>query len=118
MHLVSTHLGLEHQLIHIEKSSVIIRRLPIDVVRKLPLWSICPTAGEAPANELVPDGYRFRTMAQIVSMPLDWPVEVNYLEAKGLVVLPSVVMVFVSIPCHVALWLPAGRAVCGYPPKS
>ena len=30
-----------------------------------------------------PDGYRLRTMAQIIDMPWDWPVEVNYLEAKA-----------------------------------
>ena len=30
-----------------------------------------------------PGGYRFRTMAQIIDMPWDWPVEVNYLEAKA-----------------------------------
>jgi putative 4-mercaptohistidine N1-methyltranferase len=30
-----------------------------------------------------PGGYRLRTMAQIVDMPWDWPVEVNYLEAKA-----------------------------------
>ena len=159
-------MGIEHQRIHIETSSVIIRRLPIELVRQLPLWSICPLAGEAPANELVPvaggrvvlgkskdhplygwdnefgrqenevwdfaasrylvsnreylgfvedrgyeqeqfwthegwkwvgfskarhplfwidspDGYRFRTMAQIIDMPWDWPAEVNYLEAKA-----------------------------------
>lgn len=159
-------MGIEHQRIHIETSSVIIRRLPIELVRQLPLWSTCPTAGEAPANELVPvaggrvvlgkskdhplygwdneygrqehevwdfaasrylvsnreylgfvegrgyeqepfwtregwqwvafsqarhplfwldsaGGYRLRTMAQIIDMPWDWPVEVNYLEAKA-----------------------------------
>jgi hypothetical protein len=47
-------MGIEHQRIHIETSSVIIRRLPIEMVRQLPLWSICPKAGEAPANELLP----------------------------------------------------------------
>jgi len=159
-------MGIEHQRIHLETSSVIIRRLPIELVRQLPLWSICPEAGEAPRNELVPvaggrvvlgkskdhplygwdnefgrqendvwdfaasrylvsnheylafvedrgyeqedcwtpegwnwvgfskarhplfwiespDGYRFRTMAQIIDMPWDWPVEVNQLEAKA-----------------------------------
>lgn len=159
-------MGIEHQRIHLETSSVIIRRLPIEMVRQLPLWSICPETGEAPRNELVPvaggrvvlgkskdnplygwdnefgrqendvwdfsasrylvsnreylgfvedrgyeqeeywthegwkwvgysksrhplfwiespDGYRFRTMAQIIDMPWDWPVEVNYLEAKA-----------------------------------
>ena len=30
-----------------------------------------------------PGGYRFRTMAQIIDMPWNWPVEVNYLEAKA-----------------------------------
>jgi 5-histidylcysteine sulfoxide synthase/putative 4-mercaptohistidine N1-methyltranferase len=159
-------MGIEHQRIHIETSSVIIRRLPIEKVRPLPLWAICPHAGEAPSNELLPvsggqvvlgkardhaiygwdnefgrqendvwdfaasrylvsnreylafidddgyqreelwtpegwkwvtyskarhplfwidapAGYRFRTMAQIIDMPWNWPVEVNYLEAKA-----------------------------------
>lgn len=159
-------MGIEHQRIHIETSSVIIRRLPIEMVRQLPLWNICPEWGEAPANELVPvaggrvvldkpydhplygwdneygrrecdvwdfaaarqlvsnreflafveeggydreefwteegrrwaefsrlghplfwvdaeGGFRFRTMAQIIDMPWNWPVEVNYLEAKA-----------------------------------
>ena len=159
-------MGIEHQRIHLETSSVIIRRLPIEMVRQLPLWSVCPESGAAPQNELLPvaggrvvlgkskdhplygwdnefgrqdhdvwdflasrylvshreylgfvedrgyeqealwtpegwkwvgfsqsrhplfwiqsdDGYRFRTMAQIIDMPWDWPVEVNYLEAKA-----------------------------------
>lgn len=159
-------MGIEHQRIHLETSSVIIRRLPIEMVRPLPLWSICPESGEPPPNELVPvaggrvvlgktrehplygwdneyghqdtevwdfaasrylvsnrefldfvedrgyereelwtaegwkwvgfsrprhplfwvdtpQGYRFRTMAQIIDMPWNWPVEVNYLEAKA-----------------------------------
>jgi 5-histidylcysteine sulfoxide synthase/putative 4-mercaptohistidine N1-methyltranferase len=159
-------MGIEHQRIHIETSSVIIRRLPIEMVRPLPLWSICPEAGDAPQNELLPvaagrvvlgkskdhplygwdnefgrqendvwdfsasrylvsnreylgfvedrgyeqeshwthegwkwvnfskakrplfwiespGGCRLRTMAEIIDMPWDWPVEVNYLEAKA-----------------------------------
>ena len=159
-------MGIEHQRIHVETSSVIIRRLPIEMVRPLPFWSICPETGEAPRNELVPvagakvvlgkskddslygwdnefgrqetgvwdfsasrylvsnreylgfvedrgyeqeevwthegwqwvgysksrhplfwiespGGYRLRTMATIIDMPWDWPVEVNYLEAKA-----------------------------------
>ena len=28
-------------------------------------------------------GYRFRTMTQIITMPWDWPAEVNFLEAKA-----------------------------------
>jgi 5-histidylcysteine sulfoxide synthase/putative 4-mercaptohistidine N1-methyltranferase len=159
-------MGIEHQRIHVETSSVIIRRLPIELVRQLPLWSICPESHQAPQNALipvaggrvilgkskdhplygwdnefgrqesdvwdfaasrylvsnqeylafvedqgytreenwtregwqwvgfsqprhplfwveVPGGYRLRTMAQIIDMPWDWPVEVNYLEAKA-----------------------------------
>ncbi len=30
-----------------------------------------------------PDGYKFRTMARVIDMPWNWPVEVNYLEAKA-----------------------------------
>jgi len=159
-------MGIEHQRIHLETSSVIIRRLPIDQVRQLPIWDICTETDAAPRNELLPvpggqvvlgkskehslygwdnefgrhtfevwdfsasqylvsnqeylgfvedrgyeqqeiwtnegwqwvrfsgadcpifwvktgNGYKFRTMAQIIDMPWDWPVEVNYLEAKA-----------------------------------
>lgn len=47
-------MGIEHQRIHLETSSVIIRRLPIAEVRPLPLWEICPQRGEAPQNVLLP----------------------------------------------------------------
>ena len=47
-------MGIEHERIHVETSSVIIRRLPIEMVRPLPLWKICPETGKAPQNELVP----------------------------------------------------------------
>lgn len=159
-------MGIEHQRIHLETSSVIIRRMPIAKVRSLEGWDICPHRGEAPANELVEvegdnvvlgknkhhplygwdneygrhefevwdfkaskylvsngqfrqfvedegynkeeywtaegwqwllyskqqrplfwieDGssYRLRTLAKEIDMPWNWPVEVNYLEAKA-----------------------------------
>ena len=159
-------MGIEHQRIHLETSSVIIRRLPLDKVRQLLLWEICNESGNAPQNSLLPviggtvrlgkgkdhplygwdnefgehrfdveafqasrylvsnqeflefvdaggyrkqqfwteegwrwvgftkaehplfwrkskAGYRFRCMAQEIEMPWDWPVEVNYLEAKA-----------------------------------
>ncbi len=159
-------MGIEHQRIHLETSSVIIRRLPIDMVRPLPQWDICPLSGAAPTNQLIPvsggrvvqgkgkdhplygwdneyghletevwdfaasrylvsnqqylqfmeaggyereawwtqegwswlqfsqarhplfwikssGGFQLRTMAQIIDMPWNWPVEVNYLEAKA-----------------------------------
>jgi 5-histidylcysteine sulfoxide synthase/putative 4-mercaptohistidine N1-methyltranferase len=159
-------MGIEHQRIHLETSSVIIRRLPIDEVRPLAGWNICLLRGEAPGNRLLPvaggrvvlgknkehplygwdnefgnhqfevwdfkaarylvsngeflefvedqgyrkeqywteegrkwvefsnahqplfwtkeaDGYRLRTLAAVIDMPWNWPVEVNYLEAKA-----------------------------------
>ena len=159
-------MGMEHQRIHLETSSVLIRQLPIEHVQPHPLWEICQSAGEAPENELIDvaagdvqlgkqkghplygwdnefgthsesigafrasrylvsnrefldfiedegyqtqrwwteegwgwreykqathpifwipaDGtYRFRTVAEEIDMPWDWPVELNYLEAKA-----------------------------------
>ncbi|MGA7279861.1 MAG: 5-histidylcysteine sulfoxide synthase, partial [Desulfocapsaceae bacterium] len=159
-------MGIEHQRIHLETSSVIIRRLPIHEVLPLDEWALCPYQGSAPENELLPvaggtvvlgknkdhplygwdneyghrtfevwdfsaskylvsnaeyrqfvddngyakenywtaEGwkwlqysrvkqplfwledsgtYRLRTLAHIMEMPWNWPVEVNYLEAKA-----------------------------------
>jgi len=47
-------MGIEHERIHLETSSVLIRQLPIDQVVQLPFWEICREAGEPPVNELVP----------------------------------------------------------------
>ena len=47
-------MGIEHQRIHLETSSVIIRRIPIEEVQELELWPICPDSGTAPVNSLLP----------------------------------------------------------------
>jgi 5-histidylcysteine sulfoxide synthase/putative 4-mercaptohistidine N1-methyltranferase len=47
-------MGIEHERIHLETSSVLIRQLPIDQTAQLPFWEICREAGEPPVNELVP----------------------------------------------------------------
>ncbi len=51
-------MGIEHERIHLETSSVLIRQLPLDKVRPQPEWPLCPDRGEAPPNELldVPGG--------------------------------------------------------------
>jgi len=46
-------MGIEHERIHLETSSVLIRQLPLDQVRPLPFWEICRESGEPPANELI-----------------------------------------------------------------
>jgi 5-histidylcysteine sulfoxide synthase/putative 4-mercaptohistidine N1-methyltranferase len=159
-------MGIEHERIHLETSSVLIRQLPLDQVQQLPFWDICPESGEPPVNELAPvsggivtlgkpkdhplygwdneygvheaevagfkaskflvsnreflefveagcyrqqrwwteegwhwrefkqadhplfwiksgDGWKLRTMASEIPLPWNWPVEVNYLEAKA-----------------------------------
>lgn len=47
-------MGIEHQRIHLETSSVLIRQLPFEKVKQLDFWSICPDSGAAPANSLLP----------------------------------------------------------------
>jgi 5-histidylcysteine sulfoxide synthase/putative 4-mercaptohistidine N1-methyltranferase len=52
-------MGIEHERIHLETSSVLIRELPLSLVRQHPLWStICRTysrtQSDAPDNSLLP----------------------------------------------------------------
>jgi 5-histidylcysteine sulfoxide synthase/putative 4-mercaptohistidine N1-methyltranferase len=159
-------MGIEHERIHLETSSVLIRQLPLRFVRPHSAWPICLKSGAAPTNSLLPvvgatvdigksrddesygwdneygvhsvavapfsaaqflvsnqefagfvnaggyarpelwteegqrwleyteivhpvfwvaDGedWRFRCMLEEIPMPWNWPVEVNYLEAKA-----------------------------------
>ncbi|MBW6513890.1 MAG: 5-histidylcysteine sulfoxide synthase [Candidatus Syntrophosphaera sp.] len=159
-------MGIEHERIHLETSSVLIRQLPLGKVRQLDFWNICPEAGDAPENKLIPvsggkvklgrddssplygwdneyghasfevqpfkasrylvsnaeflefieaggyqrkdfwteegwswktfqraemprfwrkegEGYKLRLLASEIALPWNWPVEVNYLEAKA-----------------------------------
>lgn len=48
-------MGIEHERIHLETSSVLMRELPVACVQAHPLWSnICKESGPAPVNELLP----------------------------------------------------------------
>jgi 5-histidylcysteine sulfoxide synthase/putative 4-mercaptohistidine N1-methyltranferase len=157
-------MGIEHERIHLETSSVLIRQHALRYVKPHPAWQPCRESGEAPRNELINvsagrvrlgkddatygwdneygiheaetppfqascylvsnrefmefvadggygddaywleegrgwkahakaehptfwvwdgDGWRLRLMTEEVSMPWDWPVEVNYHEAKA-----------------------------------
>ncbi|MGM0624075.1 MAG: SUMF1/EgtB/PvdO family nonheme iron enzyme, partial [Campylobacterota bacterium] len=46
-------MGIEHERIHLETSSVLIRQLPIESVQDSKDFLICPHSGEAPRNELL-----------------------------------------------------------------
>ncbi len=46
-------MGIEHERIHLETSSVLMRQLPLHLVRTQKNWPVCDRAGEAPSNDLV-----------------------------------------------------------------
>ena len=46
-------MGVEHERIHLETSSVLIRQQRLDWVRPRADWPVCPAAGEPPHNTLV-----------------------------------------------------------------
>ena len=46
-------MGIEHENIHLETSSVLIRQLPLEMLKEDTLWKVCEESGEAPQNELL-----------------------------------------------------------------
>ncbi|SHO55431.1 5-histidylcysteine sulfoxide synthase [Vibrio quintilis] len=47
-------MGIEHERIHLETSSVLIRQHQLSRVKDSPDWPVCEHSGDAPANYLVP----------------------------------------------------------------
>lgn len=47
-------MGCEHERIHLETSSVIMRMLELKHLSKSPAWQACPYSGDAPENALIP----------------------------------------------------------------
>jgi 5-histidylcysteine sulfoxide synthase/putative 4-mercaptohistidine N1-methyltranferase len=48
-------MGIEHERIHLETSAVLLRELPLGMVKFHPLWgNLCQQRGEAPKNKLLP----------------------------------------------------------------
>lgn len=47
-------MGIEHERIHLETSSVIIRMLPLGEVSEHPLWTAYPSSDIAPPNQMLP----------------------------------------------------------------
>ena len=160
-------MGIEHERIHLETSSILMRELPIEMVKPHPVWGqICRDHGPAPKNKLIDvaggqvelgksktnaiygwdneygyaceqvksfkaakylvsnqeflefvdaggyenlthwtsegkswldfskakhpvywiaddSGYRLRTMLEVIDLPMNWPAEINYLEARA-----------------------------------
>ena len=46
-------MGIEHENIHLETSSVLIRQLPVEKVKENRNWLACEASGQAPENELI-----------------------------------------------------------------
>ncbi|CAM2911650.1 methyltransferase [Legionella steigerwaltii] len=46
-------MGIEHERIHLETSSVILRMVPLNYLRQSNKWRVCSETGEAPFNELI-----------------------------------------------------------------
>ena len=47
-------MGIEHERIHLETSSVLVRELPLDLLKPHSIWGrICTDAGQAPGNRLI-----------------------------------------------------------------
>ncbi|MEL7498884.1 MAG: 5-histidylcysteine sulfoxide synthase [Planctomycetota bacterium] len=47
-------MGIEHERIHLETTSILIRELPLEFVKPNPVWgNICRDSGTAPENELI-----------------------------------------------------------------
>lgn len=70
-------MGIEHERIHLETSSVLIRELPLASVKPHPIWSqICRTQGDAPDNALLPVTGGEITLGKSKDNPLyGWDVE-------------------------------------------
>ena len=47
-------MGIEHERIHLETSSVLIRQTALRHLKHDSFWSVCPISGEPPANHLLP----------------------------------------------------------------
>lgn len=46
-------MGIEHERIHLETSSVLIRQLPLALLREHEAWPVCPRSGPAPENQFI-----------------------------------------------------------------
>lgn len=76
-------MAIEHSRIHLETSSVLIRQLPLDVLKPIPAWNICAASGPAPDNRLIDvEGGNFR-LGKAFNHPLyGWDNEYGVHEAE------------------------------------
>ena len=46
-------MGIEHNRIHLETSSVLIRQVPLEYLKPIEAWNLCSESGPAPENSLI-----------------------------------------------------------------
>lgn len=63
-------MGIEHERIHLETSSVLIRQLPLNEVVSGKFGKICDERGEAPVNEMIPVSGAVMKMGKPTDHPL------------------------------------------------
>lgn len=78
-------MGIEHERIHLETSSVLIRQLPIDQVNPSTNWPLCPDQSTpAPSNRLIPvsAGKVIQGKDKSLSRTYGWDNEYGHLETE------------------------------------
>nr|WP_283777691.1 5-histidylcysteine sulfoxide synthase [Sansalvadorimonas sp. 2012CJ34-2] len=76
-------MGIEHERIHLETSSVLMRQLPLSCVKPHADWQICPDASEAPENSLIKiSGQKIRLGKDYDSSLYGWDNEYGCYELK------------------------------------
>ena len=63
-------MGIEHERIHLETSSVLIRQVPLQYLKPIPSWNICSEAAPAPENALIPVKGQQLTIGKPANDPL------------------------------------------------
>jgi len=72
-------MGIEHQRIHLETSSVLIRQLPLSEVKQLDFWDYCHESGAAPENALLAVSGGKVTLGKKIDDPVyGWDNEYGY----------------------------------------
>ncbi|HKI73771.1 MAG TPA: 5-histidylcysteine sulfoxide synthase [Pseudomonadales bacterium] len=75
-------MGIEHELIHLETSSVLIRQQAIDMVASHPDWQPCTASGEAPTNDLIKVGRGSVALGKSDDIQYGWDNEYGKHEAE------------------------------------
>lgn len=125
-------MGIEHERIHLETSSVILRQMPVQALcqgdelsapqRKL--WALCEQRGQAPANAWVPVAAQHIRLGKLESdATYGWDneygvenIEVDGFEASRMLVSNAEFMEFVQAGAYTqaSWWTPEGQSWLAY----